>query len=597
MRPQGQVGRCRRSLTFATASDAVEEPLSSFNAARPIQLGRTSLKRPNQNKNEMQINELTFTEEEIRSDEEMRALNPVVSTASLTDSKGPRAIVRRAIEKVGSGDVSAAYQGDVVAALIQVKSNDIGHYLKLRQDLKKANAAISLVELDRAMKLSANRQAPETHHGFAKKALSDLTKMGCDPIYADGKLYVVNPETNLWEPKDDSDVYEIITRNHDGHRLCSTRDDYRGIKSLVHDIAQEESFFTEGPVGIATPKGFYRVEGSQIELEPLSPIHRQRVRIPFDVQDQPTPLFDQFLEETFRSPDPEEAVQQVRLVQEVAGAIMLGQMHKQQKAVLFYDPYGRAGKGTLETILRNLVPARFISAVSPFNWNKEYYLMSLAGARLNVVGELPDDESIPAAQFKSVLGLDQQTGRHPSGRPVVFRCQAAHVFMSNHLINTRDHSEAFYSRWLIVEFPNSRLKSGLPIDPEIASRIVRDELPGIATWALQGAQRLLQQGKFSASKAHDRLMEKWRRTSSSVEEYIYECCDLGEKASVKRKDLYQTYRLWCKNTGRHSFSSPNFKELLIHSLKLGISCVQRDGYETFKGVKRKDEFVDFDLSG
>lgn len=427
-------------------------------------------------------------------------------------TKGPRAIVRAAIERAQRGDIAAVYQASVVAALLQVKNLDIGAYLELRRDLKQANAAVSLVELDRAINASARRQEPETHHSFAKKALSDLTVMGCAPAYVDGQLYVVNPDTKLWEPTDDSKVYEIITSNHDGHRLCSTRDDYRGIKSLIHGIAQKEDFFAEGPVGIATPNGFYRVDGSQIALEPLRPNHRQRVRIPFDVQAQPTPMFDAFLDETFRC-EPEEMAQQKRLVQEIAGAIMLGLMHKQQKAVLFYDPYGRAGKGTMETILRNLVPASFISAVSPFNWNREYYLMSLAGARLNVVGELPDDQTIPAAQFKSVIGLDQQTGRHPSGRPVVFRCEAAHVFMSNHLISTRDHSEAFYSRWLILEFPNSRLKSGLPIDPEVASRIVQDELPGIANWALQGAQRLLQQGKFSASKAHDRLMEKWRRTS------------------------------------------------------------------------------------
>ena len=128
------------------------------------------------------------------------------------------------------------------------------------------------------------------------------------------------------------------------------------------------------------------------------------------------------------------------LMQEIAGAIMLGVMHKWQKAVLFYDPFGRAGKGTIERIIRQLVPSKFITAVSPFVWDKEYFVASLTGSRLNVAGELPDDKSIPAVDFKSITGGDLVTGRHPTHRPITFRNEAAHLFMSNHLINTRDHS-------------------------------------------------------------------------------------------------------------------------------------------------------------
>jgi putative DNA primase/helicase len=107
------------------------------------------------------------------------------------------------------------------------------------------------------------------------------------------------------------------------------------------------------------------------------------------------------------------------------------------------------------------------------------------------VGELPENVAIPAAIFKSVIGGDLITGRHPTHRPITFKNEAAHVFMSNHLINSRDQSEAFFARWVIVEFPNSRLRSGLPIDPMIASRIIESETPGIAHWALQGAARML----------------------------------------------------------------------------------------------------------
>ena len=150
----------------------------------------------------------------------------------------------------------------------------------------------------------------------------------------------------------------------------------------------------------------------------------------------------------FKSDIPNEEEQQVILIQEIVGAIMLGLMARYQKAVQFYDPFGRAGKGTLERMITGLIPDEFVSAVSPFKWDNEYYLASLAGSRLNTVGELSDSKPIPAAAFKTVTGGDLLTGRHPTHRPFTFKNEAAHLFMSNHLITTNDHSEALFTRWL-----------------------------------------------------------------------------------------------------------------------------------------------------
>lgn len=305
-------------------------------------------------------------------------------------------------------------------------------------------------------------------------------------------------------------------------------------------------------------------------------------------KEMPTPLFDTFLHETFQSSTPDEEGQQIALVQETTGAMMTGIAHKYQKALMDYDPIGRAGKGTLVSIQVELVPSAFRSAVSPFKWDSEYYLANLAGSRLNVVGELPDDKPIPAAPFKTVLGGDLLTGRHPTHRPITFKNQAAHLFMSNHLINTTDHSEAFFARWIIVEFPNSRLVSGLPLDPDLAERIIGTELAGIAFWALQGAARLIANGAYSKSSAHDRLMTQWRRRTNSLDEFIFECCDLGDKLMANRAKLYQVYSAWCKDCGRKPFAKSKVKDLLAHNIVHGIKHTVLDGDEIFRGVRIKD---------
>lgn len=433
---------------------------------------------------------------------------------------------------------------------------------------------------------------PETHNGYATDLIKRLAVEGHRPIGHSGRIFVVDTETCVWRPQTHDAVVRSVSETYDGRKGCTRRADYLAIAAQAVSLVDSPEFFDQAPAGLACVQTFYRVDKGAVLTEPLTPDHRQRVLLPFEPAQQPTPRFDQFLHDTFASGTPSEEQEQIRLVQEIAGATMLGVMARLQKAVVFYDPYGRAGKGTLESILRCLVPSPFVTAVSPFNWDQEYFLATLAGSRLNVVGELPSDRPLPGAAFKSVIGRDLQTGRNPTQVPFTFRNEAAHIFMSNHFIGTKDQSEAFFARWLIVEFPNSLLRSGKPVDPGLADSIVATELPGIAAWALEGGRRLLEAQRFSPSLAHERLMTRWRRSSNSLEEFIAECCELDLRAKTRRSLLYQLYKAWCGENGRKPFAKATVKGLLEHNIGLGISLAVLDGHEIFRGVRLKEEYAE-----
>lgn len=494
-------------------------------------------------------------------------------------------------------DCGAPFEPAAIKALAVIKKGDQAQYRRIRADLKKANKDVSVPAVEDAIKaLTSGGQLALTHHGYAGDLIRTLTVGQWAPIGYEGKLYVVDPASGLWVGFATDKLERMVAEAHDGKANCERRSDYSGIAQHVITLAADDTFFRDPPIGLACPGGFYQVKDDAITVVVLTPEHRQRVMLEVTPSRMDTPLFFGFLHETFQSATADEEAQQIGLIQEIAGAIALGIMHKYQVVVMFYDPFGRAGKGTLERILRSLVPVSFVTAVSPFVWDKEYYVASLAGARLNVVGELPDGEAIPAAVFKTVIGGDLLTGRHPTHRPISFTNEAAHLFMSNHMINSRDHSEAFFARWKLVEFPNSRLRSGLPRDPTLPGRIIAQELPGIVQWALDGALRLIRNGEFSKSSVHERLMAQWRRSTNSLEEFIHECCSIGDPAqSVLRSKFYQAYTQWCSDSGRKPFGKSRVKELLEHNAGLGISLARIDGYETFRGVMVKPEFEDVGL--
>ena len=378
------------------------------------------------------------------------------------------AVVKKLIPKV-EADSAAVLEDDAVAALATIKQIKPAEYQRKRAALKQANSKVSLSALDSAVKSwSANINTVATHHGYARSLIGELTEGDYKPVGHHGALFVVDPDTGLWVRQSFEALVRMVAELHDGKENCERRSDYRAIVDHAISLANDDTYFADAPVGIASQGDFYQIVGNEIVKTKLIPEQRQRVMLKFKPVKMATPLFNRFLHDTFKSKEAGAEAQQVGLVQEISGAIMLGLMPRFQKAVKYYDQYGRAGKGTLERCQRGLVPAEFVTAVSPFSWGKDYFVAALAGSRLNVVGELPDNESIPAAMFKTVLGGDLITGRHPTHRPITFKNEAAHVFMSNHLINTRDHTEAFFARWILVEFPNSRLLSGETLDPMLA---------------------------------------------------------------------------------------------------------------------------------
>lgn len=496
-------------------------------------------------------------------------------------------VIEQLIPKVKE-DAAAVLEDEAIDALATIKQHKPANYQRTRNILKQANNGVSLASVDRSVKARIDEMnTVETHHGYAKSILAELTEGAWKPVGYQGALYIVNAVTGLWECQPIEALIRLVAETHDDKENCSRSSDYRAIAEHAISLASDDTFFIDVPNGLACPGGFYQIVGNEITLVPLTPDHRQRVMLAFTPKEMPTPLFDKFLHETFMSAQEGEEVQQITLLQEIVGGIMLGILFKQQVAILFYEPFGRAGKGTLERKIRSLVPKDFVAAISPFKWNQDYHVATLAGKRLNVVGELPESEPIPASAFKSVIGCDLVTGRHPTHRPITFSNEAGHLFMSNHLITTKDQSEAFFARWKIIEFPNSRLRSGLPLDANLAQRIIDNELAGIAYWAMEGAARLLLNGKLSQSNAHDRLMTKWRRCTNTLEEFIHEACVLSPESKYLRSDFYIDYAEWCSDNGRKPFSKGRVKELLEHNIGMGIRLVELGGYETFRGLSKK----------
>lgn len=380
------------------------------------------------------------------------------------------------------------------------------------------------------------------------------------PTFVGGDFYVPGKDA-IWHKRGIGWVEASVARLFVGEKLARKAADYRGIAATAINLTDNPLFFAEAPQGIATPAGFHRVgQTHKVTTEPLSLGHRQTFRLDWAPDEDCEPvLVDQMLADALDGPD---AADQIELVWQIIGACMFGLMARHQLAALLIGAE-RSGKSTLQEIVRRLFPPEAVSAVSPASWGREYFVASLAGKRLNLVGELDDAAPIPAAAFKNITGGGLTEGRHPTHRPFSFVCTAAHLFASNVLPGTTDRSEAFYRRWRIVHFrhrvPDER------VDPELVDKIARDEMPGVLWRAFRAAEDVSKAGGLRVTASHLALLDKWRHAANPLMQWLHDdrAVELDPEATASTVEAYAHYRRWAADAGfRNPFGRNHFLELL-----------------------------------
>lgn len=424
-----------------------------------------------------------------------------------------------------------------------------------------------------------------THFELAERFLAWYAQGLELPRHVGGDFYCPGKD-GLWHRRGIGWAEARIGELYQGEKLCRKAADYRGIAATAINLADEPTFFADAPVGVATPAGFHHFgPDHRVVTEPLRHAHRQAFCLAWAPDDDCEPiLVDRMLADALDGPD---AAEQIELVWQIIGACLFGLMARHQVAGLFIGAE-RSGKSTLQEVLRRMFPAEAVAAVSPAAWGREYFVASLAGKRLNLVGELDDAAPIPAAAFKNITGGGLIEGRHPTHRPFSFTCTAGHVFASNVVPATTDRSEAFYRRWRIVQFrhrvPDEQ------VDPDLVDKIARDEMPGVLGRAFRAAETVRAAGGLRATPSHRELLDKWRHAANPVLQWLTDpdAIELDPEATGTGKpDAYEHYRRWAAGAGfRQPFGRNHFVDLLRSTgAAKGVVVVRAGTREVVRGLR------------
>ena len=384
------------------------------------------------------------------------------------------------------------------------------------------------------------------HTEIARAVLEDLRRIGEVRFWHDNFWQY---KGSNWEILPEQEILCTIANNYGNLPAARKAHDHVGIMKVLKSIVPQTDLDSRKIQGVNFANCFVSSDGMTY---PHDAAFGCTYTLPFRYVPElinSHPRFDQFLESIWgMEPDFED---RKRALQEAMCATFFGMGPSFARAILLYGIAG-SGKSQLLEIIKHLLPPEVISYVTPYKFEDKFEVTELSKSLLNVCGELNESQPIPGAYFKSIIDGSTLNGQY-KGRPVFsFTPVATHWFASNYLPKTKDVSEGFNRRWLILTFNHAVKKKDKVRN--IGELIVSEEREAIAAWVISCARELCEQKDYTLPRSHREVIRDMASENDSV--FFYLTSEEGPRKSEIRRDgilvnsLYEKYTSFCCATIR-----------------------------------------------
>jgi len=219
------------------------------------------------------------------------------------------------------------------------------------------------------------------------------------------------------------------------------------------------------------------------------------------------------------------------------------------------------GKSTAIKLFEALVGKENVSGVSLDKLTANTFAVAhLKDKLINLYDDLSYKDVNDNGIFKMVTGNGIVTGEFKFGHQFTFQNYAKLTFACNKIPSVSDtNDDAYFGRWMIIEF-NRQIEKP---DPNIFTKMsTQKELSGLLNFALEGLERILDQGGFSYKKSEDEIKEQMLKSGSPAAQFAYDCLTESPNGTITKECMIDHYRAYAKERGLPSMT----KEVLGRKL-------------------------------
>ena len=416
-----------------------------------------------------------------------------------------------------------------------------------------------------------------TDDGLTKTLADEI--LLCDTYARDagGQLYVF--ERGVYRPHGEAHIAQrvksILVATDDTKHWSSHR-----AREVVEFIRVDAPRLWERPPVDALNLLNGLLDLSSRALQPHSPEYLSPVQLPVTYDPTATcPRWESFLDRVL----PEDCRS---LPYELVVASMRGEV-SDQTAVLLVGS-GENGKSTLlDAVVAFLGRENVASLALQRLEIDKFSVVRLLGKLANICADLPSDHLTSTSTFKALTGGDRLTAERKFQGSFEFTPFARLIFSANHYPQSRDSSQAFFRRWLVVPFdaviePHERIR-------DLAARLADPhELSGVLNHALTVLPDMLSRGGFSQSETIRAALMEFREMTDPLAAWLERCTNPNPHGVTSKKDLHISYGAYADANGRPPMSPKSFYAG-VKRLRPAITEAQRRVHgevrEVFLGIE------------
>lgn len=232
---------------------------------------------------------------------------------------------------------------------------------------------------------------------------------------------------------------------------------------------------------------------------------------------------------------------------EVIGYTLLVDTYPLNKVIMLLGD-GSNGKSSYLSIINKILGDKNIAHIPIQDLAERHFApANLYGKMANIFADLPSRPLKYAGIIKALSGEDVITADRKNKERITFFNYAKLIFSANELPKTNDLTDAYWRRWVIIDFPNK-----FDPDPQFKLRLEASlDIPKLIALSLVAIKKVLERGKFSIETTGKDVKEKWMRETNPVYAFIQDMLSQGSiiedrNSHVRLADLYDMYSNWVK---------------------------------------------------
>ncbi len=371
-------------------------------------------------------------------------------------------------------------------------------------------------------------------------------KAGGDYIYSLEEDYIYTYEDNVWKKILEKEFLNRVERN----MIKITSLPIHKRREIMENFKVKKHMRIEGfnKTNLINFENCMFDPSTQIKF-PHAKEHFSTIRIPYKYDPEATcPLWIKTLNEVL-----EEDQDKINLFQEFIAYCLLPDMN-QKKALLLLGE-SDCGKSTLLFIVKYMLGEQNCSSVGLEYLPNPQYTPLLINKMVNIDADVSRDAGKYEREFKIITSGEPVScnQKHIPTFEFIPKCKI--ILAANIFPKITDHSSAFYNRLLLI--PCNRIFLPHEQDNELVFKL-KQELPGIFNWALEGLKRFKERGKFQKYDFVTDAVEELENENNPCNLFFQEHVEVSMGSYIEKGDLYKKYKEWSDNTKNYALSENRF---------------------------------------